>query len=121
MARPSEIKNLYERLGVSPSASQDEIKSAYRRLAHQWHPDKNPGNEVVSRLEFIAVSEAFKELSEEGRQYFGETNQPGEGLDFYEVYNSCFNAFNKINPELGAALKLWITPEIAKTLRNFNF
>ena len=86
MARPSEIKNLHERLGISSSASQEEIKSAYRKLAHQWHPDKNPGNEVASRLEFIAVSEAFKELSEEGRQYFGETKHLtflfGERLKF---------------------------------------
>jgi curved DNA-binding protein CbpA len=60
--KPSEIKNYYERLGVLKSSSKDEIKSAYRKLAKQYHPDRNPGKEKESQIEFIAISEAFVDL-----------------------------------------------------------
>src|SRR5689334_17489601 len=52
-------ENYYDILGVSKSASSEEIKKAYRRLAHQYHPDKGKGNEE----KFKQVNEAYQVLS----------------------------------------------------------
>ena len=53
--------NYYDILKVSPQASTAEIKSAYRRLARQLHPDKNNGSEETA-LKFAAIAEAYEVL-----------------------------------------------------------
>ena len=48
----------YETLGVSKSASKDEIKSAYRKLAMKYHPDRKPGDKSAEmKLSLIHISE----------------------------------------------------------------
>lgn len=84
--------NYYETLGVAKGASQDEIKKAFRKLAHKYHPDKGTGDEA----KFKEINEAYQVLSDEKKrsQYdqYGQTfsGQQGggpqgggfEGFDF---------------------------------------
>jgi molecular chaperone DnaJ len=60
-------KDFYAVLGVPKTAAADEIKKAYRKLARDLHPDKNPGNAEAER-KFKEVSEAYGVLSDEGRR-----------------------------------------------------
>ena len=58
-----EYKDYYKILGVSRSASADEIKSAYRKLAMQYHPDRNPGDKQAEER-FKEMNEAYQVLSD---------------------------------------------------------
>jgi len=78
-------KDFYDILGVSKSASDDDIKKAYRKLAHKHHPDKAGGDEK----KFKEINEAYQVLSDKSKrqQYdqFGQTFEggaPGGGSGF---------------------------------------
>jgi len=57
-------KNYYETLGVTKTASKDDIKKAFRKLAHKYHPDKKGGNEA----KFKELNEAYSVLSDEKKR-----------------------------------------------------
>jgi molecular chaperone DnaJ len=93
-------KDFYAELGVSQSASTEEIKKAYRKLARDLHPDKNPGD-TRAETRFKAVSEAYGVLSDpakrkeydEARRLFGSGPfRPGgfgtSGFDFSDLFGS---------------------------------
>lgn len=54
----------YRVLEVTRTASDGEIKKAYRKLALKWHPDKNPSNLDESNRKFREISEAYEVLSD---------------------------------------------------------
>src|SRR3954462_4392491 len=73
----AQSKDFYAVLGVSASASQDEIKKQYRRLPEKHHPDKNP-NEPKAAERFKEISEAYQVLGDaEKRKQYDQMRQLG--------------------------------------------
>lgn len=71
-------RDYYDILGISRTASSEEIKKAYRRLAVKYHPDKNPGNQKEAEDKFKEVSEAYKILSDpKKRQIYDQYGHAG--------------------------------------------
>ncbi len=88
--------DLYKILEVSPNASQEDIKGAYRRLAHKCHPDHNPGNaELEERFKHVTM--AYEILSDPSKraQYdqFGTVRPGGVGFDRFGSVADIFEFF----------------------------
>ena len=89
------VRDLYEVLGVSRDASDEEIKKAYRRLAREHHPDVN--GDPAAEERFKEVAGAYEILSdpEKRQRYdaFGQTGGPGGGPGGFTDIQDIFDMF----------------------------
>lgn len=100
-------RDYYEVLGVTKSASSDEIKRAYRRLAMKYHPDRNPGD-AEAEAAFKECAEAYEVLSDSERRaiydrygHAGLRGQPGHDFRSMNV-EDIFSMFNDIFGGVGS-------------------
>ena len=66
-------RDFYEVLGVTRTAAVDEIKSAYRKAALKWHPDRNPENKSEAEVKFRECTEAYSVLSDAQKRQVYDT------------------------------------------------
>lgn len=86
----------YEVLGIDKTASQNDIKKAYRKLALKHHPDRNPNNKEEAEAQFKKIGNAYQVLSDENKrkQYdlYGEegleTGAAGSGFSPFDLFNN---------------------------------
>ena len=97
-------RDFYEVLGVTKTASVDEIKSAYRKAAMQWHPDRNPENKQEAEVRFRECTEAYTVLSDAQKRQiydtYGHAGLAGAGgaadfnasifQDFHDIFGDFF-------------------------------
>lgn len=95
-------RDYYEVLGVQKNASKDDIKKAYRKLAIQYHPDKNPGDKQAEE-KFKEATEAYEILADDQKKaaydQFGFAGV--EGMHGQGDYSSVFRGFEDIFGEGG--------------------
>lgn len=97
-------RDYYEVLGVAKNASADEIKKAYRKVAMQYHPDRNPGDKAAEE-KFKEAAEAYEVLSdtEKRAQYdrFGHAGLGGGGRGFGGGSGSMEDIFSQFGDIFG--------------------
>jgi DnaJ-class molecular chaperone len=97
------MRDPYQILGVSRSASESEIKSAYRKLAKKYHPDLNPGRKDIEQ-KFKEVSSAYELLSDTTKKKrfdAGEIDENGNERGFSRSYGGASDPFGSSGRSYG--------------------
>lgn len=98
------MENYYDILGVPKTATPEEIKKAYRKLAIQYHPDKNGGN-LEAEEKFKKISEAYSVLSDDSKrsQYdqFGQYSYNGYNQETTQNYGPFGSAYGPFGSQSG--------------------
>src|SRR5271155_2440546 len=96
--------DFYDVLGVARDASADQIKSAYRKAALKWHPDRNPENKEEAEINFRMASEAYTVLSDPQKRpvydRFGHAGLGGRGFEGGGFNSVIFEEFHDILGDL---------------------
>jgi curved DNA-binding protein len=83
------MDDYYQILGVSKSASEDEIRKAFRKLAREYHPDRNPENREEAEAKFKKINEAYGVLSDsQKRAEYDQMRQSSYGSSGYGGYGA---------------------------------
>src|ERR1700689_37669 len=101
-------RDYYEVLSVTREVSADGIKSAYRKAALQWHPDRNPQNKEEAEAMFRQASEAYSVLSDPDKRAvydrYGHAGLSGGSFDggfnstIFEEFQDIFDLFGMQDP-----------------------
>ncbi len=130
---PQTKRDYYEVLGVARSASPDELKRAYRKLAMKYHPDRNPGDPQAEQ-QFKEVGEAYQILSDPDRRQRYDTF--GHAADGYSGpagfgFQSAFDLFDmffggattqrqRTGPRRGADMRMHVTIDFEEAIRGIS-
>src|SRR5262245_53500499 len=96
-----EKRDFYELLGVAKSATTDEIRAAYRKLALKYHPDRNPDDKEAEK-KFKEISEAYDVLSDDQKRklydQYGHEGLRGQATRDFQTasFQDIFEAFGDI-------------------------
>ncbi|TMW56275.1 hypothetical protein Poli38472_008923 [Pythium oligandrum] len=115
-ATPADTFNYYQVLGVEKTASELEIKTAYRKLALKYHPDRNAGNEEASD-KFKQVSTAYAVLSDPNkRRQYDVAGETGKDMEFESVDVESMGGFGRVVGALFTKIGLPIPTQISQSV-----
>ncbi|KAI9911841.1 hypothetical protein PsorP6_008718 [Peronosclerospora sorghi] len=114
--QPCEKINLYEVLGVEKSASELEIKTAYRKLALKYHPDRNAGS-VEAADKFKQASAAYAVLSDPNkRRQYDVAGDSGKNMEFESVDVESMGGFGRVVGALFTKIGMPIPTQISQSV-----